>query len=140
MTQLDQARRLLEENADLTLAVVNGGERFTSTGRGVRPLYDLLTRHAAALRGAAVADKVIGRGAAALMALGGVTAVTAPVVSKSAMEMLTTCGIAVETVKVVSGIINRRGTGPCPVEQLTAACRTPEECLPLIEKFLSKNS
>lgn len=99
--------------------------------RGVADLFRLL-------RGAFIADKVVGKGAAALMVLGGVEGLFADVVSRPALELLAGAGIAVEYTVVVPGIMNRAGTGTCPVEQLCAGAETAAECLPLIEGFMQK--
>ena len=66
-------RRLTEilHGGGWSLVVDNGAIR-TFSGRGVSDLYGLLTREPETLRGASVADKVVGKGAAALMVLGGV--------------------------------------------------------------------
>jgi len=138
MTGLEAAKKLLAGSEGVTLAVVNGPVRFTSSGRGVRPLYDLMTGKPEVLKGASVADKVIGRGAAALMALAGVRAAYAPVVSRGAAGLFAAAGVYFEYSAMVDCIVNRSGTGPCPVEALTESCATAEECLPSIEKFLAK--
>lgn len=89
------------------------------------------------LAGAYVADKVIGKGAAALMILGGVAGVYADVISESAVALFSSAGIGISYAERVPAIINRKGTGICPVEQLCAQCASAEECLPLIEKFMN---
>jgi len=38
----------------------------------------------------------------------------------------------------VPNIVNRAGTGTCPVEQLCAGAASAAECLPLIEGFMQK--
>ena len=96
--------------------------------RGVADLFRLLREEPQLLRGAFIADKVVGKGAAALMVLGG----------RPALELLAGAGIAVEYTVVVPGIMNRAGTGTCPVEQLCAGAETAAECLPLIEGFMQK--
>lgn len=106
--------------------------------RGVADLYRLLHEEPALLRGAFVADKVVGKGAAALMVLGGVEAIFADVVSRPALELLAGAGIAVEYTVVVQNIANRAGTGICPVEQLCERAESAAECLPLIEGFIHK--
>ena len=52
--------------------IANGDCIRTFTQRGVADLYDLLVQDADFLKGASVADKVIGKAAAALMVVGGV--------------------------------------------------------------------
>ena len=92
--------------------------------RGVADLFRLLREEPQLLRGAFIADKVVGKGAAALMVLGGVEGLFADVVSRPALELLAGAGIAVEYTVVVPGIMNRAGTGTCPVEQLCAGAET----------------
>lgn len=105
--------------------------------RGVADLLYLLHNEPGKLDGAMIADKVIGKGAAALMILGGISQAYAEVISIPALELLERASIPVSYDTVVSNIINRAGTGICPVEQLCAQCTTAEECLPLIEQFIS---
>lgn len=47
--------------------IANGDNIRTFTQRGVADLYDLLTQEPDFLKGASIADKVVGKGAAALM-------------------------------------------------------------------------
>lgn len=119
-----------------SLVIQNDG-LHTYTGRGVSDLYKIYSREKELLQGASVADKIVGKGAAALMALGGVSEVITDVISSSALSLLDTCGVSVRFQKEVPAIINRKGDGICPVEELCKDCRTPEECLPLIERFMS---
>ena len=103
---------------------------------GVRDLFELLQREPAFLAGAFVADRVVGKGAAALMILGGVRELHAATVSEAALELLRPSGVALTCDTVVPYIVNRAGTGVCPVEQRCRDCRTAAECLPRIAAFL----
>ena len=118
--------------------IQNGGRITEFFGRGVLDLYETLQSDPSLLAGATVADKVVGKGAAALMILGGVAQVYADVLSESAAALFTSEGIAFDCGKLVPAIINRAGTGICPVETLTADCTTAEECLPLISDFMAR--
>lgn len=118
-----------------SLVVLQGGVH-TFGGRGVSDLYRLWRENAALLHGAAVADKVVGKGAAALMALMNVSVLYADVISHSALELLRRAGVEVHPADVVPHIINRAGTGRCPLETRCAECVTPEECLVEIENFM----
>ncbi len=120
--------------------VCNGGGFHKYHRKGVADLYWLLTKCPAALEGAFVADKVVGKGAAALMALGGVSGVWTSVISRPALELFERAGMEVEYGEVVPNIINREGTGLCPVETLCTDATTPQECLPLISKFIEQKS
>lgn len=130
-------RRLTEilHGGGWSLVVDNGAIR-TFSGRGVSDLYGLLTREPETLRGAFVADKVVGKGAAALMVLGGVKEVYADVASAPALGLFAVAGIRVVCREEVPHIVNRTRTGICPVERLCADCRTAGECLPRIGAFL----
>lgn len=116
--------------------ILNRGEMTICRERGVADLYRILHANPALLRGAFVADKVIGKGAAALMIVGGVSRVYADVISLPALALFETTGIPVEYAELVPGIINRSGTGPCPVEALCRDCHSAVECIPEIAKFI----
>lgn len=104
--------------------VRNGEDIRTFTKRGVADLFELLTTKPDFLHGSSIADKVIGKGAAALMVKGEVQSVYADVISQSALDLLRSADVDVRYSEVVSHIINRAGTGICPVEL---------RCLPLAE-------
>ncbi|MDE6854586.1 MAG: DUF1893 domain-containing protein [Muribaculaceae bacterium] len=123
-----------------TLAVAAGGSVRTFTRRGVADLYSLLTEQPELLRGASVADKVTGKGAAALMMLGGVAEMHTGVISESALELLAQSDMSVSYDRKVPHIRNRRGDGMCPVESLCLDCRTAAECLPMITEFIERNT
>ena len=116
--------------------IFNHGKVTLCHERGVADLYRILHTDPALLSGASVADKVIGKGAAALMVVCGVSSVYADVISLPALELFEATGIPVEYAELVPGIINRSGTGPCPVEALCRDCHTAAECIPEIEKFI----
>ena len=117
--------------------IYNTGEYHRFYGRGVSDLYRILTTQPQLLKGAFVADKVVGKGAAALMILGGVKMLYANLLSVPAREMLEKYGVAVSVGTEVPHIINRAGTDICPVESLCLECSTPQECLPKIRGFIN---
>lgn len=118
------------------LALWHGDEIEMLEGRGVKPLYRLFTSYPEKLRGAWIADKVVGKGAAALMIAGGVERVHALVVSRAALDLFAGSQVEVTFDAEVPHIINRSGTGFCPVETLCAPCATAGECVPLIARFV----
>ncbi len=119
--------------------VVAKGERVNLyRQRGVKDLLHLLKTSPETLNGAMIADKVIGKGAAALMILGGVAEVYGDVVSEPAANLLSAAGVPLTYGKLTPNIINRAGMGICPVESLCMKCNTAEECLPLIERFIEQ--
>lgn len=106
--------------------------------RGIKDLFRLLKTEREFLDGAFVADKVVGKGAAALMVLGGVDRLFADVISRPARELLENAGVKVDYTLEVPHISNRTNTGWCPVETMCRDCRTAEECLPLIIDFVEQ--
>ena len=134
---LDHLRQILHSTA-CSCVIGNGGRVETFHQRGIKDLYELLNNGSGLLDGASIADKVIGKGAAALMIAGGVKEVYTDVVSEAAMELFERYGTAIRYDKRVAHIINRKGDGICPVESLCAGCVTVEECLEKIEEFLAR--
>lgn len=130
-----ELKELLHDN-DTTLVIENNGIH-TFNGKGVSDLYNILTGNPQLLKGANVADKVVGKGAAALMILGGIESLYAEVVSEAAIKLLNSKRIKVEYGTLVPQIWNRTHTGRCPVETLCTNASTAEECLPLITEFIT---
>ena len=118
--------------------VVFNGEIHTYDSRGLSNLYHLYTTEPNILRDADIADKVVGKGAAALMVLGKVRSLHADVISNHALKLLESSQIKISYTQKVDNIINRQGTGICPVETQCLECKTAEECLPKITQFISR--
>lgn len=116
--------------------VVANGEVCKFDGRGISDLYNLLNEDPGFLQGAEIADKVVGKGAAALMIIGGISYLYTDVISTPALDLLRQSPVKVEFGKQVDNIINRKSDGICPVETLCLPCATAQECLPLIENFM----
>ena len=131
----DLIRILREGNHSL---VVFKNKTTTYEGRGISDLFRLLHQQPEALEGASLADKIVGKGAAALMALGKVKEVYADIISEPALKLLNQEGIRTTYGKQVPHIINRAGTGMCPVETRCMLCNTPSECLAEIKAFLEE--
>ena len=118
--------------------IANAGKIRTCTQRGVADLYDLLTREPEFLKGALIADKVVGKGAAALMILGGIKELYTDVVSSNAMDLFQTSDVKVDFVQEVPFIWNRDHTGWCPVETMCSEEESAEAILQLIRGFLER--
>ena len=118
--------------------IANGGKIRTFTQRGVADIYDLLTQEPEFLKGASIADKVVGKGAAALMILGGIKELYTDIISTKALELLQKSDIKVSFTEKVPFIRNRNHTGGCPVETMCSEVESAEEILPLIGDFLER--
>lgn len=108
--------------------------------RGIADLYQLYKHESDFMSGAAIADKVIGKGAAALLVLGGFKFVYADVISQSAHSLLQDANIETHYGKIVDHIENRSKTGWCPVESRCLNETTPEGCLKQIELFINQTN
>ena len=108
----------LVENELCTLALFRKGEiARTAAGRGIAPLLNVYDAEPALLLGAAVADKIIGRAAAMILARAGAKAVYGAVMSQTARDLLLAHGISASFGELVPHIVNRAGDGLCPIEQ-----------------------
>ena len=106
--------------------------------RGVLDLYETYTREPSILKGARLADKVIGKGAAALMALGGVSEIYTDIISTPALHLLETAHIPTAAAEEVPFIKNRARDGRCPLETACDGLHTPAEIFPAITKFVNQ--
>ena len=77
--------------------------------------------------------------AAACMAAGGVQHVHADVMSEPALALLQAHGIKVEYGQLVDHIINRAGTGWCPMEQLSRDIDDPIAIIQKIKEFFNSH-
>ncbi len=128
--------RLAEEGH--TLAVHNNGETSFFDGRGIADLYRLYRERPEYLKGSAAADKIVGKGAAALMIAGGVARLYAGTVSRGALALLLTSAVDTEFEQTTDHIINRSGDGWCPVERLCRDCNDVTECIEKIDEFINR--
>ncbi len=133
---MEKLIKILHEG-DYSCVVENFEEIFTFTGRGVSDLYDMIKNKPDFLQNARIADKIIGKGAAALMILGGVKDVYADVISLSALILLREAGIDADFGRVVPFIWNRDKTDWCPLEKICYEETSAKAILPLIEEFIN---
>ena len=114
MPDLEKAKRILRENG-YTCVLCKGEHILSSYARGVAPLLGFLDA-GQVLTDFCAADKVVGKGAAILYALLGITRLYADVISDAALEVLTRHGIDVSYELRVPHIQNRAKDGRCPIE------------------------
>ena len=107
----DEALTLVVKSSD---GIVH---RFTQ--RGVKDLLHLVQTSPEVLHDAIVADKTVGKAAAACMVTGGIRQVYADVMSEPALALLQSHGIVAGYGQLVDHIINRAGPDWCPMERLS---------------------
>lgn len=137
MTRIELAKQELVRGKYSCVLVQDGEVVMTSFEKGVKPLmrfYELRELY----RSPVLADKVIGRAAAFLAVLCGITEVYAEVISEEAIKVLDDYRIPVTSGRVVPYIANRSGDGLCPMEELSKDVKTPLEMYEKIQKWLQK--
>lgn len=120
-----------------TCVVCRGETVYTATERGVKPLLNWVDS-ALDLQQFSAADRVVGRATAFLYVLLGVKEVYSRVMSRPAAEVLKANGIRIQTDIMVDGIINRKGTGPCPFESAVMEITDPAKALDAIRCKLAQ--
>ena len=120
-----RAERLLREH-NQSIVVIRGEDVFESGENGVRALMKLQSGPKL-LEGASVADKVVGKAAAMLMIRGHVAEVYAELLSKAGSEALADAGIPFVYRTYAPMILNRDGSGMCPMEAAVSDISNPEE-------------
>lgn len=126
------------EMSQHTLALFNNREVRFFDERGIADLFRLVTKQPDLLKGAIIADKVVGKAAAALMITGKIAELHTHVVSKPALHLLSTSDIKHSYDILTDQIRNRTNTGFCPMESLCLECETAEECVKKITKKLAE--
>lgn len=116
-------------------AFCSGQKLYTSNQRGMIPLIRFLTEDIY-FKDAYAADKVIGKAAALLLVLAGVKGAYAPVMSESGLYILSYYGILASCDRCVPAILNRAGTGPCPMEEAIDGIKDPARALNLLQHFI----
>ena len=105
--------------------IVKGEEIFKFSLPGVKTLMTLLKEDPSLLKDSIVLDKVVGKGAAALMILGEVAEIYAELISEHAINLLETTGIKFSYREKVPFIENNTKTGLCPIEKLSVTSDNP---------------
>lgn len=119
----------------LSLLVFNNGELTTHANRGVQDLLQLISEQPERLNGAVVADKIIGKAAAAIMATGGVKEVHTNIICTPAKELFEREGILVFANEEVPMILNRDKSSMCPIDTRIADIESIEECVTVLQNM-----
>lgn len=136
MSELENAIKIMSDG-EYTCVMCRGEAVYTSTERGVKPLLAALAS-GQELRGASAADKVVGRAAAFLYVLIGVSRVYAEVMSETAISVFERYGVEHSCRERTQTIYNRTLTGLCPMESAVLDITQPEEAKTAIEKKLAE--
>ena len=121
----------------LSLLVFNNGELTTHSNRGVQDLLQLISDQPERLQGAVVADKIIGKAAAAIMATGGVKEVHTNIICTPARKLFEAQGILVFAAEEVPMILNRDKSSMCPIDTQIADIERIDECVAVLQARLA---
>ena len=89
-------------------------------------------------KGFSAADKVVGKAAAFLYVLLGVKEIYAHVISQTAMSVFKENHISFQYDISTDHIINRQGTGSCPMEEAVSGISRPEDAPEAIRRRLEE--
>ena len=134
---LEKAIKILEEEKDLTLVLVLNESIYKSSEKGIKPLLQLLNSGKNYLNYSA-ADKIIGKAAAMLYKLLNINDIYGEVMSISAINFLEQNNINFKYKIKTKEIINRKGTGICPMEETVLNIENPTEAKKLLENKLKE--
>lgn len=129
------AVQLLRDGQAACVVLRDGEIVRAETGRGVAPMIRLYED--GALQGAYVVDKIVGKAAAMLMTLGGVSGCYALTVSRAALDWFVGHGIPVEYEVCAEYIVNRAGDGICPMEQTVKELTDATEALVALKQKIA---
>lgn len=116
MTNLEMVReRLYSTNASLVVLYANGEIKEYYQNR-IKDIKEILQKDKQTLKGAIIADKVIGKVASSILAVAGVKEIYSDVMSKYAIPVLEENGIRYEYKNLVEYVQNNDKTGMCPME------------------------
>ncbi|MFI3331427.1 MAG: DUF1893 domain-containing protein [Rikenellaceae bacterium] len=125
---------LLDKGGYSLVCRSRGGEIRCFTSRGVDDIFHLLCSEPEFLKGATLADKIIGKGAAALMIKAGVSEVSTHVVSEGALKIFEKSEIKLNFEQTTPYVINRDKSGWCPLEARLKDENDLEKIIEIINK------
>ena len=110
-------RQLIETlyDGDFSCVISNENEIRTYSNKGVNNIFQLYKKEPKFLRGAIIADRVVGKSTAALFVKCRISKLYADEISTSALFLLYNANITVEYLRVVPYIGNSDNTGKCQI-------------------------
>ena len=116
MTDIALAKANLDGHS---ICLCRAGEIITDDGRGISPMMKFIAE-GKDLSGCSAADLIVGKAAAMLFVKAGIVCVHGKTMSESGKAYLEAHGTPCTYDILTEKIINRQGTGICPMEQTVA--------------------
>jgi hypothetical protein len=136
MTESEQLVQTTIRSGDATLCAAGGGALVCRlTGRGISALLLAVEKERVVSHGPLDwGDRLVGRAAALLFTLVRPRSVFAVTMSTGAQDVLRTAGIPFASDSVIPDVLNRTGTGPCPMEAAVSDIDEPLVALRTLEQ------
>ncbi len=136
MTDVELARQALQRDALAFALVKDGMVLNTGEREGIGELLGAVDALGDGVRGASLADKIVGKAVAMVARAAGVRAVYATLASEAARAALAQDQIPLTYERLVPLILNKHNDGPCPMERLTLPLVDPREAVSALREFV----
>ena len=130
------ATEMIKTQKASCVTVRNGKIETQGSPRGIAYIIDLYEKDM--LKDAFVADKIVGKAAAMIFTLGGVSACYAENISEPALKWLTDHNVSTEYTNISEHIVNRKGDGTCPMEMTVQDIDNEEEALEALKNKIEE--
>jgi hypothetical protein len=138
MRDVEVAKEILG-NKGVTLVIVKEGKvLFESDSSGIRGLLQAIEKLKKEMFGSSVADRVVGRAAALLLAYSHVNEVYAFVLSREGLKVLEENRIKVEYLNLVQAVLDRTGKNICPFEKFSSEIKSLDKAYEQLKDFAEK--
>ena len=117
----------IQNNAGYTLCAGRDHFLYVSHARGIAPIMDMLAKDRDYFHECIITDTIIGKAAAMMLTSSHVSYIHARVMSEAAIAFLTLHGITHSYEQSCPCIVNRTGSGMCPMEQSVQTIDDMEE-------------
>lgn len=140
MMNLQLANQMLKDYSCTCIILKNDQIIYKSNYIGVKPLLVFLNDHISLNQNdeLILIDKVIGKAALLLAAKCRINKIFTPIISQEALSAAEYYNIKWEAGKVVPYIINREGTGKCPIEASVTDTMNIDEAFKNIKDALAQ--
>lgn len=137
MNDLELAKRVFQDGHYTFVLVCAGQVIATGARDGIGELLEVVAQQGERARGAALADKIVGKAVAMVAAHAGIAQIYTPLASEAAEQTLRAFGVVLAAERRVPLIRNKRNDGLCPLEQLTLPLTKPADAVAALQEFVA---
>ncbi|MCS7119851.1 MAG: DUF1893 domain-containing protein [Nitrososphaerota archaeon] len=135
MNDIEIAKKILVKD-NLSLAIVKKGEIiFRSDATGIVGLLTAIERLGEKMHKSSVADRIVGKAAALLLAGSHVDFVYAEIMSNEGLKVLKENNVNLQYGRLVPFILNKHKNDICPYEKFSSLLSSPDEAFEMLRKF-----